>query len=74
MTVGRESGHFLFGGHFPVQLAIFLCYRGDRCYSSHVLWTKKWTLRCHTYCGLFLGIATKGHKVAIFCKIYILID
>nr|DAS27534.1 MAG TPA: hypothetical protein [Caudoviricetes sp.] len=74
MTVGRESGHPLFGGHFSVPLAIFLCCRCDRCYSSHVLWTKKWALRCHTYCGLFLGIATKGHNVAIFSKIYILID
>nr|DAQ30064.1 MAG TPA: hypothetical protein [Caudoviricetes sp.] len=30
MTVGRESGHFLFGGHFSVSLAIFSCYRSDR--------------------------------------------
>nr|DAX99332.1 MAG TPA: hypothetical protein [Caudoviricetes sp.] len=68
MTVGRESGHFVFCGHFSVPLAIFVCYRGDRCYSSHVLWTKKWPLRCHTYCGLFLGIATKGQGGPFFVK------
>ena len=38
MTVGRESGRFLFGGHFSVPLAIF--YVTEVTDDTH-----------HTYCG-----------------------
>nr|DAQ25945.1 MAG TPA: hypothetical protein [Caudoviricetes sp.] len=35
---------------------------------------KKWSSGRHTYCGLFLGIATKGQGWTIFMIKHILID